>query len=165
MHETSSLPGKPTDEIPGKSQSSNSALRSPPSRKAFLHMYVLVCICIHLVSECAPSRRLLPTSPSLAGWPGRSGERGTCARSERSGPTPSAFRHAGWPCGSGTEGAPAAIAECLCWWNAKGGIGAAIAMPSFRSYSDFTGSQPINWDYALVQTDTHETCSRYASQQ
>ena len=29
------------------------------------HMYVLVCIYTHLVSECAPTRRLSPTSPSL----------------------------------------------------------------------------------------------------
>ena len=43
------------------------------------HMYVLVCICIYLVAECAPTRRLPPTSPSLAGWPGGCGERGTCA--------------------------------------------------------------------------------------
>ena len=43
------------------------------------HMYVLVCICVHLVSERAPTRRLPPTSPSLAGWPGGCGERGTCA--------------------------------------------------------------------------------------
>ena len=33
------------------------------------HTFVWFCICLHLVSECAPTRRLLPTSPSLAGWP------------------------------------------------------------------------------------------------
>ena len=43
------------------------------------HMYVLVCIWIHLVSECVPTRRLPPTSQSLAGWPGGCRERGTCA--------------------------------------------------------------------------------------
>ena len=40
------------------------------------HMYVLVCICIHLVAERAPTRRLPPTSPSLAGWPGGTGKEG-----------------------------------------------------------------------------------------
>ena len=28
------------------------------------YMYVLVCICTHMVSECAPMRRLSPSSPS-----------------------------------------------------------------------------------------------------
>ena len=34
------------------------------------HMYVLICICIHLVLERAPTGRLSPTSPSLpgSGW-------------------------------------------------------------------------------------------------
>ena len=41
-------------------------------------MYVLVCIYIYLVSESAPTQRLPPTSPSLAGWPGGCRERGTC---------------------------------------------------------------------------------------
>ena len=40
------------------------------------HMYVFVCVCVYVVSECAPTRRLPPTSPSLAGWPGGCGEEG-----------------------------------------------------------------------------------------
>ena len=34
----------------------------------------------YMWSECAPTRRLLPTLPSLAGWRGECGERGTCAQ-------------------------------------------------------------------------------------
>ena len=40
------------------------------------HMYVLVCICIHLVAERAPTRRSPLTSPSLAGGPGGAGKEG-----------------------------------------------------------------------------------------
>ena len=42
------------------------------------HMYVLVCICMHLVAERALTRRLPFSLPSLpvAGWPGGSGKEG-----------------------------------------------------------------------------------------
>ena len=36
------------------------------------HMFVFVCVCVYVVSEGAPTRRLPPTSPSLAG-PGPGG--------------------------------------------------------------------------------------------
>ena len=66
-------------------------------------MYVLVCICIHLVSERAPTRRLPPTSPSLAGWPGGCGERGTCAAISITPP----WQLLGWrPCWK----------DCCCGW-------------------------------------------------
>ena len=41
------------------------------------HIYVFLCVCVYVVSEFAPTRRLRPTSPSLAGWPGGCGERRT----------------------------------------------------------------------------------------
>ena len=65
------------------------------------HMYVLVCIyiCIHLVAERAPTRRLPLTSPSLAGWPGGCGERGTCALSP--------WQLLGWRLG---------LKDCCCCW-------------------------------------------------
>ena len=43
------------------------------------HTFVWLCICILLVSEGAPTRRLPSTSPSLAGWLRGCGERGTRA--------------------------------------------------------------------------------------
>ena len=40
------------------------------------HMYVFVCVCVCVISEGAPTRRLPPTSPSLAGWARGCGEEG-----------------------------------------------------------------------------------------
>ena len=34
---------------------------------------------VHVVSECVPTRSVLSTSPSLAGWLGDGGERWTCS--------------------------------------------------------------------------------------
>ena len=109
-------------------------------------MYVLICICAHLVSERAPTRRLPPTSPSLAGWPEGAGKEGpaqlflssplAAARVEAwleglllllalagpAGDLKNALlpRRLGLPCGSGTGGAPTAAAESHRCWTAAG---------------------------------------------
>ena len=44
--------------------------------KMLEHTYVFVCVFVCVVSECAPTRGLPPTSPSLAGWPGGCWEEG-----------------------------------------------------------------------------------------
>ena len=43
------------------------------------YMYVLICTCIHWVSECAPTRRLPPTSPSLPADGGLAGRTAAAA--------------------------------------------------------------------------------------
>ena len=48
-------------------------------RAAAGYMFVCECICIYVVSEGAQTRRFSSTSPSLAGWPGTGGGRGTGA--------------------------------------------------------------------------------------
>ena len=72
---------------------------------------MLVCICVRLVSECAPpvTQRLPPTAPSLAGWPGGvRGERDLCC----------CFYHPLGSCwGGGLAGRTAAAAgSCLTCW-------------------------------------------------
>ena len=81
-HDRNAVPG--THLLPGPAGAAQEEhlllLRKATAAGLLLeHMYVLVCICIHLVAERAPTRRLPLTSPSLAGWPGGCGERGTCA--------------------------------------------------------------------------------------
>ena len=39
------------------------------------YICALACVCMYLVSECAPTRRVPSTSPSLAGWPVKGRER------------------------------------------------------------------------------------------
>ena len=41
------------------------------------YIRTLARVCLYMISECAPIRRVRSTSPSLACWPGSAGERGT----------------------------------------------------------------------------------------
>ena len=87
------------------------------------HMYVWVCICKPLVSECALTRRLPPTSPSLAGWPWGAGKRdlrgcfyhplGSCSGGGLAGRTAAAAGSC-WTCGLSQESSAPQLSRVLC---------------------------------------------------
>ena len=132
------------------------------------HMYVLVCICIHLVAERAPTRRLPLTSPSLAGWQGGCGERGTC--------TAVSIIPLG-SCSGGSLAGRTAASASSCWacWRYKNALlrlkNALLCCPSLiralqrgctvESLEDPSGSSPFEDDMVL-HSDGRDAISVYS---